>query len=235
MRFTLLRVVSVLGCSLSASFLAVAGEIKSDEFSIAVGANVKETVVWTLQETEASNVGPGDKFSLDVHLDGGAMSATGPTFKEKVLGGVSGGSVSGIVSNFLATVTGKYTGPAPKDAANPPNYRVQVNVTAISIYAAAIGDEAGSIPVFDLNFNEVTYGHETSQDVQPVEVRPRRFTDATNYVQISWAPKSYPTDPGALDQEQGRIFDLTESQKDAIAIDGFEITGNIVVTYDSKP
>lgn len=215
--------------------LATAGEIKSDEFSVAVGANVQGPAVWSFQETEGANVGPGEKFSLDVHLDGGAMSNTGPTFKEKTLGGVKSDGVSGIVSSFLATVTGKYTGPAPADAENPPNYRLQVNISAISIYAAGIGDEAGSIPVFNLNFNEVTYGHESSQDPQPIEIRPRRFTDANNFFQVSWTPKNYPTDPGALDQEQGRIFDLTESEKDALAIDGFEITGQIVLTYDSKP
>lgn len=213
-----------------------AGEIVSDNFSIAFGANSSEgRTIWTVQENEGANVFPGDKFNLDVQVDGVAMSQTGPTFKERVLGAVSGSAMSGTVEKFLATITGKYKGPAPADAANPPNYRIQVNITSISIYGSAIGDEAGSIPVFKWHFNEVTFDHEQSQEEQPLEIKPGRFTNALNYDQLTWTPKNYASPAGDLDQEQGRLFDITESERNAIAIDGFEVSGNIVLTYDSKP
>lgn len=225
-------VVSVVAVLARSSF---AGEIVSDDFSIAVGANLTEGgKLWSIQENEGANIHPGDKFSLDVQVEGVAMSQTGPTFKERTLGEVTGGGMSGTVEKFLATITGKYTGAAPADAANPPNYRIQVNITNISIYASPIGDEAGSIPVFTLKFNEVTFDHEQSQEEQPLEIKPGRFTKALNYEQISWTPKSYPSPAGDLDQEQGRLFDLTESERNAIAIDGFEVSGNIVLTYDTK-
>jgi len=225
----------MLGAAVSSVSMVSAGQIVSENFSIAFGVAPNGGSLWNTQENEAANTPPGENFELDVKVDGEAMSQTGPTFKERKLGGVDGGSMSGTVEKFLATIVGKYTGPAPADAANPPNYRIQVNISEISLYASAIGDEAGSIPTFTLNFNEVTFDHEQSQEAQSIEIKPGRFTNAANYDQIVWQPKNYASPAGDIDQEQGRLFDLTESERNALAIDAFEVSGNIVLTYDSKP
>jgi len=224
--------LGVAGSSLS---VASAGQIVSENFSIAFGVAPNGTSVWNAQENESSNILPGQNFEIDVKVDGDAMSQTGPAFKERKFGPVDGGAMSGTVEKFLATIVGKYTGPAPADAANPPNYRIQVNISEISLYASAIGDEAGSIPTFTLKFNEVSFDHEQSQEEQSIDIKPGRFTNAANYDQIVWQPKNYASPAGDLDQEQGRLFDLTESERNAIAIDALEVNGNIVLTYDSKP
>ncbi len=212
--------------------ISFGGQIVSDNFSIALGANSVTSPVWTVEGNESDNVFPGSSFALSVDLEGEALSPSGPTFLGRRLGTISGVGIVGRAGKFIATISGKYTGPAPGDAANPPNYRIQVNVTAISIYAAALGD--GSASSFMLNFNEVTSGQEQSQEEQPIEFRAESFSNLSNYTQLVWAPKNYPSPIGAIDQEQGRIFDLTENEPNSAAIDGFEISGNIVLLYDSK-
>lgn len=228
----LARSFGVAGWVLAMSSASWSGEIVSNEFSVGVGAGSVTPPIWIVDET--SQVSPGENFSLSVDLEGEAMSPTGPTFNNQRLGGVSGEGVVGKVDKFVATITGKYTGPAPADAANPPNYRIQVNIKDISIYAAAIGDASTTTASYTVNFNEVTSGQEQSQEPQTVELKPDSFSNPANYVPIVWTPKNAPSPVGALDQEQGRIFDLTESEPSALVIDGFEIKGTIVLLYDTK-
>ena len=216
----------------SMTTISIGGQIVSDNFSVALGASSVTNPVWTVEGDESGNVSPGLGFALSVDLEGEALSPSGPTFLNKRLGNISGVGVVARAGKFIATISGKYTGPVPSDAANPPNYRIQVNVTAISIYAAALGD--GSVSNYMLNFNEVTAGQEQSQEEQSIELRSESFSNLSNYTHLVWAPKSWASTVGEIDQEQGRIFDLTESEPNSAAIDGFEISGNIVLFYDSK-
>jgi hypothetical protein len=227
-----LRCLYVIGLSLLTVVSSRGGQIKSDDFVVAMGASAVENPVWTREDDESNAVAPGPNFELGVDLEGEALSPSGPTFRNGKLENISGMGVVAKAKKFIATVVGKYIGPAPADAANPPNYRVQVNVSEISIHAAVAGD--GSIPIYKLNFNEVTGGQEQSQKEQPLEFRAESFSNLSNYTRLSWTPKSWPSTAGGIDQEQGRIFDLTESEPDSVAIDGFEIRGNIVLLYDSK-
>lgn len=231
-------VILGMGSLLITQPFSSAGEIKSSDFSIGMGAapiNNSEGngLLWTTRETEETNSQPGENFFLDVHLTGNQMSATGPSFKDRVLGSVSSEEASGVADGFFAIVTGQYTGPAPKDAANPPNYRIQVNITAISVYAVAVTDEMSAN--FSLNFNEKTSNHEQSQDAVEIGAGPQHLNELSNYIQVSWSPKNFPSESGNLTQEYSRVFNLTESQRGLFAIDGFEISGNIVLLYDSLP
>lgn len=211
---------------------SMGGQIVSDNFSVALGANSVTHPVWSVEGDESDNVSPGSSFALSVDLEGEALSPSGPTFLNRRLENVSGTGVVARAGKFVANISGKYTGPVPSDAANPPNFRIQVNVTSISVYAAVLGD--GSASTYMLNFNEVTAGQEQSQEGQPVELRSESFSNLSNYIHLVWAPKSWSSTVGAIDQEQGRIFDLTESEPNSIVIDGFEVNGNIVLLYDSK-
>jgi len=228
----LAKILYATGLVLSMATLSMGGQIVSDDFSVALGANSVTHPVWSVEGNESDSVSPGPSFALSVDLEGEALSPSGPTFLNKRLENISGTGVVARAGKFVANISGKYTGPVPSDAANPPNFRIQVNVTSISVYAAVLGDESAS--TYMLNFNEVTAGQEQSQEGQSVELRSESFSNLSNYIHLVWAPKSWSSTVGEIDQEQGRIFDLTESEPNSIAIDGFEVIGNIVLLYDSK-
>jgi len=231
-------VIFGIGGFLIATDFTSAGEIKSSDFSIGMGGcpkNIAEGtgLFWNTRETEDTNSQPDENFILNVNLTGNQMSASGPSFTERVLGAVTSVDACGIADGFFAIITGQYTGPVPKDAATPPNYRIQVNIAEISINAVAVTNETGSS--FSFNFSETTSTHEQSQDAVDIEAGPLHLSELGNYVQVSWAPKNFPSEPGKLDQKYGRVFTLTESQVGVFAIDGFVVSGNIILLYDSLP
>lgn len=221
-------VIGLTGGLALSSVGAATKTIVSPEFSVGYGFVYDAAKVgkWSVEETDASNVEPGDDFDLSVEVEGGPISPTGASFIDRTLQEMTETNASGLVSNFLVTIEGNYSGPKPADAAADPKYKVTVNIEKISIYAAPVQGNMGN----SLGFSETTYGNEQKQ-------KPEEFTSSEAFgvmgafQQLQWE----------IEKQSGkrRTFELIQTKKgiedqDAFAIDGFEVTGTVEVTYESK-
>jgi hypothetical protein len=223
--------VAVLALAASAG----AATITSGNFSLGYGyANDH----WSTDETSATNSPnpnvylTGDFTLGDVAFTGIKASNGGVGFADRVLGNNGTNNQSGYIGGgadapFSATVTGSYTGPTPVDAAANPNYQVELNITAVKIYATQFG--AGSDTV---NWTETTVGNLQSQS--PQAVGKAGVYDPTNYVHIVWNdPTGFLSPSGTTSQT--RSFGLESNDAGNIALDGFEVFGNVVLNYDAVP
>jgi len=228
---------AILAAGLLAAATASAGAatITSGNFSLGYGyANDK----WSTDETSSisspnPNVYLSGNFTLgDVTFTGIKASNGGVGFADRILGhnGTNNQSgyigVIGVNELFSATITGSYTGPTPADAAANPNYQVEVNITAIKIYAAQFGASSDTV-----NWTETTAGNVQSQS--PQAVGTAGVSDPANYVHIGWNPAEFLSPVGSTSQT--RSFGLGSNNPENIALDGFEIFGNMVLHYDAVP
>jgi hypothetical protein len=208
-----------------------AATITSDNFSIAQGyVNSGGSYQFDTSETSSVNVSPGINFNLNVSVIGAALSPTGFTF----INGVLGSSVADYASSYSSSVfsvalNASYVGPTPLDAAVNPDYKLQLNITSISIYAASFSAQGVSST---LGWTETTVGNAQAQTQQSIVTNPGpNWLTRDNYVNLIWTPNGFQTEGDA----QGRTFGLAQSIPDNFALDGFLVTGNIVLTYTAVP
>lgn len=217
-------ILAIIGCSATITAQAETKTITSPEFSIGYGFVPKSdnTGQWSVEETEASNTLPGKGFGVTMEVEGGQLSATGVSFIGREARPVSSSNASGLVSNFLVTVSGSYDGKKPADAANNPKYKVKVNIKRISIYAApTIANGSDTI-----NFSETTYGNDQVQQPQE-ETAPATFATLSAWRQLEWVPTK--------NEGQTRTFELNQTgEGNPFAIDGLEVIGTVEVTYDVR-
>lgn len=233
---------------------ATAGTITSDTFSLAQGyvyVGAGTGGVWNTSETSSVNASPGANFTLSVPITmgfynnaTGFFSTNGPTFVNGTLGvsGVQDGiSKAGDYNagfkvgqgSFTATLNAAYTGPTPGDAAALPNYKIQINITNISIYAAGAQAQGTT---GTLAWDETTALNPQSQTPQGVTVNPDpNWTYLANYHNIGWTPTGFQSTGVAQDRTFGLFTGAGDSGGTDKALDGFLVTGNIVVTYDTVP
>lgn len=222
MRNTILAMgVVALGTAVSAS----AATISSGSFSIGYGIT-ETTNTWDTTETAGVNVNVTGDFSLALNVVGSLASNAGPLFIDRVLTS-SGGSRSGYSPDFGVTATAAYTG-TPVDAAATPNYQITLNVTSIRIYANGY-NTSNPTDGTSVYFTETTPGNAQSQS--PVAVGPYAAANlAGSYTDINWNP----VDIYSAGTNQIRNFGFLVNGGDGF-LDGFEIFGDIVVTYDAVP
>ncbi len=223
-------VIATLGGMLSALALTSvnAATIVSDNFSIAQGYVAPG--IFNTSETSSVNVSPGANFDLDVSVIGAALSTTGFTFINGVLGGTLGGNYSSYSSSvFSVALDASYVGPTPLDAAAIPDYKLQLNITGISIWAAGFSLQGQSST---LGWTETTVGNTQAQTQQSIETNPGpNWLTLANYVNLIWTPSGFQS----AGEDQTRTFGLAQSIPDNFALDGFLVTGNIVLTYTAVP
>lgn len=210
-----------------------AATITSDSFYIAQGfapTGVPNVGAFDTSETSAVNVSPGADFTLNASVIAQTLSTTGFTFVDAVLGGYSGSSYSSFSSSaFSVTLDAAYVGATPLDAAAIPDYKLQLNITSISIYAASFSDQGVSSA---LGWTETTAGNAQAQSQVSIETNPDpNWLYLSNYVNLAWAPDGFQS-AGA---DQTRTFGLAQSIPNNFALDGFVVTGNIVLTYTAVP
>lgn len=213
--------MAATGLALASS--ANAATIISDNFSIGYGWLNNS---WNTTETASVNTGPGSNFLLNLSFATNGFSNTGPSFTNRVLGTVTSSGYVSISTTFSTTLTATYTGPAPLDAAALPNYRLQLNITGISLYVAPSTIQAGQTA----NFRETTVGNTQAQSAQPVSATGN-FTTLASYVNLVWDPNDFQS----AGQSQARTFSLETVSPTALGADGFQVFGNIVLTYDAVP
>lgn len=244
----LISIASFAGLLCAAS--AQAATITSTSFSLGYGADTggpvaPQSVHWTDNETSGSNTDVTGPFTASVAFtsrtpspdgdsvyDNGA-SSSGPIFTGRTLADSPGGVNTGFSSwspRFQATVSGTYTGPPPIDVAVVANYQFSVVITSIRIWGTAVIFNTDGLE--DLFFTETTPLHGTSSLSQTLPTAGASAEQAAAYAQLVWDPADFST-PGVTD---GRVFVLdTAAFPHQRGIDGFEVFGHLVLTYDAIP
>lgn len=205
---------------------ASAATITSTPFSLGYGFHNNS---WNTTETAAFNSLPTGDFSLLVTPSGTGWSASGPSFTNRTLG-TSGGDYSGVSSDFQVVVSATYTG-TPLDVDVDPGYQVQLNITSIRIWANGYsGPENTGTTVA---FSETTPGHESVQSPATPTAPYAAPQIAGSYSQVVWNPDDFFSDVGTTTTTRTLVLQLPAGA--SAAIDGFEVFGDIVVTYNAIP
>jgi len=222
------------GMALALTFTsAKAATVVSDNFYIAQGfaptGNPNQGVFDTT-ETSGVNVSPGANFTLNASVIAQTLSTTGFTFVNGVMGGYSGSSFSSYSSSvFSVMLDAAYVGPTPLDAAASPDYKLQLNITSISIWAASFSPQGESST---LGWTETTAGNAQTQTQVSIETNPGpNWLYLTNYVNLAWTPGGFQS----TGEDQLRTFGLAQSIPENFALEGFQVSGNIVLTYTAVP
>jgi hypothetical protein len=209
--------IGVLAAGLATVASASAATITSTPFSIGYGSTAPNGL-WSTSEFPQTL--PGGDFLLTVDVAGDGQSRTGITFTNGVpdeLGGINN-AYSAAAGSFAASLTGTYNG-TPGDVAAIPNYHVEVQISQMSFYGSAGGTA---------NLKETTLGHEQSQSAQTL---PAAYT----FAQFVWDSGSGLTNYSSVGTTQTRTFGIDDSPAGGAFLDGFQASGNIVVTYDAVP
>lgn len=238
-----LTTVVALSLSVISPSFAVTGTIISSNFSLGYGViqNGTQAQQWSDSETSSANTNVNSPFSLSVVFSSrtpaadddsydGAGSFQGPTFPNRVLSdGDTTTTISGWAPRFQVALNGSWTGATPLDATPNPNYQFSLEITSIRIYGnlSAYGDATHT----SMWFSEVTAGHGSSMSPFVVS-RTTPILAATNWTQLVWNPNDF-SDPGTTGS---RTFWVNADTTGSHAfIDGFEVFGDLVVTYDAIP
>lgn len=227
------------------SISAQAATITSADFTFRFGSTIKASAnTWTQTENPSNSLPNVGNFTFSPAPNGRAQSGVGPKFPNGVLTdglpGPNDGDIVGSLSNpfgdpwaFTVPVSGSYNGAAPGDAAGTPNYRLKLEITNISIYAAR-GPNNPSIA-----WEEQTSGHEsTSSSVTINEVNSATRHIAANYTLVAWDPADYEIALGSLGDPFTRTFgfDFPSGTVDTTHIgDGITVQGRVSLVYDAIP
>ena len=133
-------------------------------------------------------------------------------------------------------ITASYNGSAPIDASGTPDYKINIEITKISIYGARW---TGSSSGLTLEWNETTPGHEQTSpsisDLTPVG-NGAGYLTAANYKQLVWDAPDYAVSLALLNDAFTRTFDFPAlTGNEYQIIDGLEIEGRVVLTYTPIP
>lgn len=198
-----------------------AASVTSSNFSLGYG-KTSSSIAWNDSETSSSNTTVSGDFTLGVSVSSSADYLAGVTFLNRELGETDD-AYSSFPAGFEAILTASYSG-TPADASGTPDYTLQIVITSISVYAAG-GDNDPS----QIGFVETTTGNEQSQALQPLAPYAN-MRKPVNYTKITWSPDGF--DSSATTQT--RSFGVIQPTSSAF-LDGFEVEGHIVVTYNAVP
>jgi hypothetical protein len=200
--------------------------LTSSNFSFGFGFT-DDPFGWTTAETDSTNTPTtqGD-FSFEHTVTGSNNSSGGCTFVNRVLTdqlpGENGRSANG--EGFLATFVGTYNGPTPADALPEPNFRLTLNITNISMYVCAYDNTANPMA-----FAETTPDHAAASPGVNDPVPPNNATVVSNYSHLVWDPADF----SVTGTTSTRLFTITAPTLVNVQMDGFEVLGNVQLTYDA--
>lgn len=204
----------------------------SNDFYIAQGfvGTGPGSGAFNTSETSGVNISPGSNFIFNVSIAADALSTTGFTFVDAVMGGYGVDSFSTVSnSTFAVTLDASYVGPTPLDAAAIPDYKLQLNITSISIWAASFAPQGESRT---LGWTETTAGNTQAQTQVSIETNPGpNWLTLADYVNLIWTPDGFQSNG----EDQTRTFGLAQSVPTSFALEGFQVSGNIVLTYTAVP
>jgi hypothetical protein len=238
-----LSIVTVTTCLLLIVSRAPAAPIEEHTLTSAnfsLGYGFTGTLTWNASEINPTLNTPtvqGD-FKFLPSPTSGHNSAIGAKFPDRVLGDaddtVADYGWSANAANFSVSLLGEWTGATPADAQPTPNYRLKINVTSMRMWGSGYD---GYPPGQFISFSETTAGHPASSPTQNVPVVSFvTWDNAVNYSQLIWDAPDYET----IGTSFTRTFSIIPSSDGVngthgLAIDGFEIFGNVQLIYDAIP
>ncbi|MCC7352085.1 MAG: PEP-CTERM sorting domain-containing protein [Phycisphaerales bacterium] len=222
---------------------AGAAVLNSADFTLRFGSTVKNSGnTWTQTENPGNSPTTIGDFTFSPAPSSRAQSGTGPKFVGGVLtdgAPVADGDVDivGSLSDpfsslaFTVPITASYNGAAPIDAAPTPNYRVILEITNISIYAAA------ESPGQSLAWDDQTAGHaQSSSPVNLLKVDSSNRNLAANYTLLAWDPSDYEQSVGSLNDSVTRTFGFpfAPGENTGKEGDGITVSGKVHLVYDTN-
>jgi hypothetical protein len=228
-----LVVIGLLVSMLASAAMAVQTvTLTSSNFSFGFGASgtFDPNGIWTTNETASVNTPTTiGNFSFTPSLTGNGGSGTGPAFVNRVLS--SGGSQSEQPNATTSTVTAAWLGGLPSDTVSevPVNFRLQLNITAISIYGIVFNASSG-----ELGFTETTPGHAASSPLTtlPAAAFPTDWNNHTKWTQAVWDPADYQVLGTNFSRSFSVVLDSIGPSGNGGGGDGFEVFGNVQLLYD---
>lgn len=237
MKKPLLAISGLLSLAIPGSN-AIAAQVTSSDFSIGYGFS--ESAIWSTSETADANTDITGPFSLTISPHAFNYVGSGITFPNRVPTNGGPGLLSAAANNggpggaFVISVSANYNGLAPADAAAVPNYRIEIEITSISIYAGA------NASLISLAFTETTDGHNQSQaDGIALIDSGNDFSipqgNVSSYRKLTWNPDTYSVGIDAANDDFSRIFSTNAPSSHVVFLDGFEIEGRVHFHYDVVP
>lgn len=211
-----------------------AASVFSGNFSYGFGKNTPSGA-WS-EATPGSNTAPSGSFEFDAQVYTSSWSGGGPSFQNRTIGTYTTTGQSGYFTpTSLVYLVGRYTGPAPVDAAATPNYQITMVIDSISVYAAPAatgGSETTNWKELsaDLNHSPVTIASQAPQ-TPPQTIN---WQDAAGYNKVAWSPDDNAVSIADVNEYATRFFQM-DTSSDFWAVDGFEIEGHLEITYDAVP
>lgn len=259
--FPLLVISSVL----TSATLVRAAAMTGRDFSIGLGFTTDEDtthingpVTWNDRETHTANTDSSQvPFSFSPTVTGALFSGRGPGFRDRVL--IDGRRELGNTDNKVGFLGGDFevaieasfdrSTPGNVNRANP-NYRLEIEITSISIYAGAFdGITAGpnwtGTPT--LQWIETTPGHEGFHG-SPTALNLIRdvttdYESAANYTRVEADPADYRAPIASPNDTFTRTFSLSPNEllmdqdgngpENWTIGDGFEVTGRVRLYYNA--
>lgn len=208
--------------------------ITSANFSLGYGFNrlaVGGVGAWNTLETSSQNTATtlGD-FSFVPSLSGLEDTSAGLTFTDRVL--ATTGTFSTCAYTMNMSLAGSWTGTKPVDAAADPNYRITIDITSIKVWGHSSNPTEGADKI---KLTETTSGYEKADYAlfAPLHgtMEGGNIQYVENWNQMIWNPTNYATSGTSFT----RLLNVLNNSAADVPIDGLEIYGNVVLTYDVIP
>ncbi len=231
-----LMMIAGLVSSLVTTAVNAAVVTDTSAFDIGLGFN---NGIWTSQETPTvndpdtvSNINSvpfvvGD-FTITITATSASIGSQGPHFGEsgltRVLGDYGVGDVSSFAQSTTSSlsITATYTGPALPGGAYDDSF--QLTLDQVSIYAIKHPAWAGGA---DFYITETTGANPGASSTTTLTTNPN-YNTGSAYTHIVWNPGDFAINGGT---SSTRTFTFANAA-DLFAVDGIEIIGSAVRTYN---
>lgn len=234
---------TVLSLALVPAFMVVEADadvITSSDFRMAYGASVFGTSnAWSDAETVSQNSPTiQGAFLFSPVPAGGAFSGGGliTLADGTATDGVLNTSVSGYLApaaGFSVPITVQYQGAAPGNAASTPNYRLELVITSLRIWASDSPGE-GSQAEGWVAWAETTPGHVQQDAWSQTNFDAPFYNLVSQYSEVTWDPADYSVATG-LNDSYTRTFTIAKSTSgiDYRHGDALEVVGRVNLIYDA--
>ena len=233
---------TVLSLALVPAFMVVdagADVITSSDFRMAYGASVSSASnTWSDAETVSQNSPTiQGSFLFSPTPVGAAFSGGGLITNANGTAADGGGSsVAGWLApaaGFAVPITVQYQGAAPSNASSTPNYRLELVITSLRIWASDSPTQ-GSNAAGWMAWAETTPGHTQESAWSQTNFDVPQYNLLSGYSEVTWNPADYSVATG-LNDSYTRIFTVPAATGgiDYRHGDALEVVGRVNLIYDA--
>jgi hypothetical protein len=220
--------------------------IDSTPFSLGYGYTGSGYVgSWTTTETASANT-PTTRGSFTFQPAATAYRFTdaGPKFTNRVLGDSNYPTETDYCAevgnptygDFTVPITASYTGSAPSGVSATPDYHLTLEITKVSVYAAAYTGYGSTSAAW----RETTSGHTATQGTATsILSDDDGFHLAATYTPVVWNPDDYSVALSGLNGSVTRTLGIVPGAltggEDLRYVDGLEVEGIVHLSYNAVP